>query len=57
MEPFVHGDLGALSAGGKKSGAAGTNSPAVCSQGGEHAASTVASASQKTDNILTKMSN
>lgn len=28
MEPFVYGDLGALSAGGKKSGAAGTNSPA-----------------------------
>lgn len=32
MEPFVHGDLEALSAGGKKSGAAGTNSPAVILQ-------------------------
>jgi len=29
MEPFVQGDLEALSAGGTKSGAAGTNSPAV----------------------------
>lgn len=54
MELFVHGDLEALSAGGKKSGAAGTNSPAVCLQGREHAASTVVSMSQRTDNILTK---
>lgn len=29
MEPLVPGDLEALSAGGKKSGAAGPNSPAL----------------------------
>lgn len=59
MEVFVHGDLEALSAGGKKSGAASANSPAACLRGGEHPVSAAVSTSHKyeqRDNILTKTS-
>lgn len=51
MEVFVHGDLEALSAGGKKSGAASTNSPAACLWGGEHPASAAVSTSHKYEQI------
>lgn len=47
MEPLVPGDLEALSAGGKKSGAAGPNSPALSWQGQEHMASTGAPMSHR----------
>lgn len=56
MEPLVPGHLEALSAGGKKSGAAGANSPALSSQGEEHMASTGARMSPRRDTILTKTS-
>lgn len=54
MELLVPGHLEALSAGGKKSGAAGTNSPALSSKGEEHMASTGTRMSHRRDTILTK---
>lgn len=47
MELLVPGDLEALSAGGKKSGAAGPNSSALSLQGEEHMAFTGARMSHR----------